>query len=155
MSYENGMDLVEWYQDEGNTIGYVVTSNLTNLPSLFVEVDISSQTLNLVRDGNIEYTSSIVTGKPNTPTRIGYFDIDSHESNRYLSGPGYKVWVNYWMPFDGGIGLHDADGWRSENEYGGETYLTNGSHGCVNMPNETAKYLYNNLTTGNMVLVHK
>jgi len=154
-TYPDGTDLVEWDNGSQVYIAYMYTENLVDLPTLFVEVDISSQTVNLVRSGEVEYTSSIVTGHPNTPTRIGYFNIDSRETNRYLSGPGYKVWVNYWMPFDGGIGLHDADGWRTSKEYGGETYITDGSHGCVNMPNEAAKYLYENLKTGNMVLVHK
>ena len=154
-SYPDGTDLVEWDNGSEVYIAYMYTGNLVDLPTLFVEVDLSSQTVNLVRDGNIEYTNSIVSGHPKTPTRIGYFNIDSREKNRYLSGPGYKVWVNYWMPFDGGIGLHDADGWRTGKEYGGETYINDGSHGCVNMPNEAAKYLYENLKTGNMVLVHK
>ena len=33
------------------------------------------------------------------------------------------------MPFDGGIGFHDAS-WR--DEFGGDIYLTDGSHGCIN-----------------------
>jgi lipoprotein-anchoring transpeptidase ErfK/SrfK len=46
------------------------------------------------------------------------------------------------MPFDGGIGLHDAT-WR--DEFGGEIYKTDGSHGCVNLPKETAKIIYENI----------
>ena len=57
------------------------------------------------------------------------------------------------MPFDQAIGLHDADGWRSE--YGKDIYLTNGSHGCINMPYEAAEIIYNNVSAGTKVLVHK
>ena len=53
------------------------------------------------------------------------------------------------MPFIGGsYGFHDAD-WRSASQLTNKnTYLTNGSHGCVNMFTEDAKYLYKNIYKG-------
>ncbi len=49
------------------------------------------------------------------------------------------------MPFNGGIGLHDAN-WRGQ--FGGTIYKTNGSHGCVNLPPVKAKDLYELVYTG-------
>ena len=60
--------------------------------------------------------------------------------------------VGYWMPFNGGIGFHDAS-WRSE--FGGTIYKTNGSHGCVNLPKEAAKQIFLNIDQGTMVRVHE
>ena len=60
-----------------------------------------------------------------------------------LRGPGYASPVSYWMPFNGGVGLHDAT-WRGS--FGGTIYKTNGSHGCVNIPLKAAKVVYENLT---------
>ena len=51
----------------------------------------------------------------------------------------YEQPVQYWMPFDGGIGFHDAN-WR--DDFGGDIYLTSGSHGCINLPPENAAVLY-------------
>ena len=51
----------------------------------------------------------------------------------------YESPVSYWMPFNGGIGFHDAT-WRSS--FGGSIYKTAGSHGCVNMPKSNAAKLY-------------
>lgn len=153
--YQNGLSLVEYQVGDTLYTGYVSSENLVDLPNLFVEVDISSQSVKLIQDQVVIYENSIVSGKPSSPTREGYFNIDSRETNRYLTGPGYRCYVNYWMPFDGDIGLHDADGWRNSSEYGNDTYLTSGSHGCVNMPNEAAKVIYENVKTGDMVLVHK
>ena len=51
----------------------------------------------------------------------------------------YEEPVSYWMPFDGGIGFHDAP-WRGE--FGGDIYLTSGSHGCINLPPDNAAVLY-------------
>ena len=50
------------------------------------------------------------------------------------------------------IGLHDAS-WRSE--FGGEIYKTNGSHGCVNLPKDKAYELYDLISVGTTVIVHK
>ena len=65
-------------------------------------------------------------------------------SKRY----NYDCPVDYWMPFNGGVGLHDAD-WRGS--FGGEIYKKNGSHGCVNIPPKYADDVYNNVSVGNIL----
>ena len=64
----------------------------------------------------------------------------------------YESPVTYWMQFNGGIGLHDAAGWRST--YGGSIYYYSGSHGCVNLPLDFAKELYENFDVGTPVIVY-
>ena len=54
-------------------------------------------------------------------------------------------------PFNGGIGFHDAT-WQ--DYFGGDRYTYAGSHGCINMPYEKAKTLYNNISTGYYVVVY-
>ena len=56
------------------------------------------------------------------------------------------------MPFNGNVGLHDADRWRSK--YGGDIYKTNGSHGCVNMPRDAAEKVFNIVSKGTPVIVY-
>ena len=56
------------------------------------------------------------------------------------------------MPFNGGIGLHDAS-WRSK--FGGNIYVNNGSHGCVNIPPEYADDIFEIVNKGTKVLVQK
>ena len=63
----------------------------------------------------------------------------------------YALDVEYWMPFDDQIGLHDSS-WRTE--YGGDIYLTDGSHGCVNTPLDAIATIYNNITVGTLVVVY-
>ena len=55
------------------------------------------------------------------------------------------------MPFYGGYGLHDAI-WRDTFDY--DTYLTDGSHGCVNLPYYAAATLYELCEVGDPVVVH-
>ena len=141
----------DYVQTEDLQYGYIESSKLEVLPDMYVEVDISDQTVELYKDKNIILTTLCVTGKDSTPTRIGYFPIKYKTYDTYLKGPGYNSHVYYWMPFDGGIGLHDA-AWRSE--FGGDIHFNGGSHGCVNMPHDAAKTIYENVSTGTKVLVH-
>ena len=55
------------------------------------------------------------------------------------------------MPFNGGIGLHDSN-WRST--FGGDIYKTNGSHGCINLPTDAAKLIYETVEIGYPVVCY-
>ena len=119
----------------------------------YVEVDLSSQKLWLYKDGERIVTTNLVSGSVaeghRTPT--GVYSIYAKQTDRYLSGEGYRSWVNYWMPFLGGYGLHDAS-WRSS--FGGTIYHYDGSHGCVNLPSSAAKKIYNNVSVGTKVILY-
>ena len=65
--------------------------------------------------------------------------------------PEYETPVAYWMPFNGGIGLHDAD-WNSY--FGGKKYIYRGSHGCINLPGAAAKQLYSLVEVGTPVICY-
>ncbi|MBQ6410460.1 MAG: L,D-transpeptidase, partial [Atopobiaceae bacterium] len=59
---------------------------------------------------------------------------------------------DWWMPFvNNMVAFHDAP-WRSQ--FGGQIYYDNGSHGCVNLPPEVAKKLYELAPEGTVVVVH-
>lgn len=148
------MNFGEWSYVKYNDIsGYVYNDYLKPLPEDYIEVDISDQNIKYHVGEDIILDSDVVTGKQNvSDTRIGMFEIYSRETSRKLNGVGYSTYVDYWMPFDGGIGLHDAS-WRSE--FGGDIYIYSGSHGCVNLPFEIAKTIYENSKVGTKVLVHQ
>ena len=71
--------------------------------------------------------------------------------NAVLKGDNYRTPVNYWMPFYGNYGIHDAY-WRAQ--FGGEVYLTNGSHGCVNTPPAAMAQVYANMESGTPVVLY-
>jgi lipoprotein-anchoring transpeptidase ErfK/SrfK len=56
------------------------------------------------------------------------------------------------MPFHDGQGLHDAS-WRTT--FGGNIYQTNGSHGCVNLPEDAAQVIYENAEANMPILLYK
>lgn len=118
----------------------------------YIEVSISEQHIWMYIDGKCAMDSDVVTGNVNQGhgTRKGVFYLDNKVKNTTLRGADYAVHVDYWMPFDGGIGLHDAS-WRSS--FGGNIYTYNGSHGCVNMPKNAAKFVYENITYSMPIVV--
>lgn len=113
----------------------------------FVEVNLTAQHLYFYKDNEMILESDIVTGnaarKMSTPP--GCFYIFYMKKDAVLRGPDYASPVSYWMPFNQGIGLHDAK-WRKV--FGGTIYQRGGSHGCVNLPLATAKTIFENVTVG-------
>lgn len=144
-------------------IGYVNTSNLEELLGTFVVIDISNQELKLYSNNEIVLTTPVVTGAPKTPSDEGLFEIYNISGPRYLIGPNYKTYVDTMMKYNGGEGLHDAEyhkhedgfkhGWRDKSEFGGETYLTDGSHGCINMLHDDVMTVKEYVELGTKVLV--
>lgn len=158
MSEKEACEVLEedaiWYKVRcNNQIGYIPRGFTKELTGIFVVVDIGDQTLTLY-DGNtilleVDITSG-TKGKYDTP--FGLFSIQSKSKDTYLTGPGYRSHVDYWMPFYYGYGIHDAD-WRQV--FGEDYYERNGSHGCVNVPPEKTQEIYDNVEVGTKVLVHK
>ena len=119
--------------------------------NVWVDVDLTNQRITLYADGKAVMSSSCVTGSITrgyaTPT--GTYRVSYKTTNAYLLNNAY---VNYWMPFNGGIGFHDAS-WRYGN-FSADQAWSNGSHGCVNLPYSAAQTLYSYLHAGDVVVVH-
>lgn len=119
----------------------------------YIDVNIDEQMVYIVKDGEIDYSTECVTGSVasshDTPTGTYYISWKTTDWTMRT----YNSFVNYWMPIDDstGVGLHDAT-WRSS--FGGNIYRSNGSHGCINLPLEAARYIYNNTDVGIPVIVH-
>ena len=146
-------------------VGYVKKNSLKEMTGTFVVVDISDQNLKLYVNNEVVVDTPVVTGHPNTPSDTGLFKINGIDRYRYLKGADYKAWVDIFMYYNGGEGLHDAEyhkcdrggnhGWRTVSEFGGETYLSDGSHGCVNMLHDDVMEVAEHVKVGTPVLVKK
>ncbi len=130
---------------------YAQTANaygVNDLGNTYIEVDLSEQHMYYYQDGADIFESDFVSGNmsyADRQTHAGIFTLYYKKSPDVLKGGQkgtanyYEQPVQYWMPFDGGIGFHDAN-WR--DDFGGDIYLTSGSHGCINLPPENAAVLY-------------
>lgn len=116
----------------------------------YIIVSIANQTLTYYEYDKAVLSSNIVTGKDGR-TPKGTFKVLNKARNIILKGKDYESFVNYWIAFRGvSLGFHDAS-WRSN--FGGTIYKTNGSHGCVNMPYNKVKQLYNMVPIGTPVYI--
>ncbi|MDR0949994.1 MAG: L,D-transpeptidase/peptidoglycan binding protein [Lachnospiraceae bacterium] len=113
----------------------------------YVEINLTKQHLYLFVNGEILLESDFVSGDMTngSATPAGVFGLTYKTTNAVLRGETYETPVQYWMPFNGNVGMHDAT-WRSS--FGQDIYLYDGSHGCVNLPLLVAKELYSYLSTG-------
>lgn len=119
----------------------------------YAEVNLTAQHMILYKDGAKFMESDFVSGNVarGHTTPPGIFSITYKQQNAVLRGPGYASPVKFWMPFNRGIGFHDAS-WRGT--FGGSIYKTNGSHGCINMPYQAAKTLFENIYKGMPVICY-
>lgn len=145
---------------EPNYSSYGRVHGENDIGNTYIEVDLSAQHMYFYQDGSIIFDSEFVSGNMSysdraTPT--GVYSLYYKKSPDVLRGKKlpdgsyeYESPVTYWMPFCGGVGFHDAN-WRSS--FGGDIYLTNGSHGCINLPPAKAAELYNIIDTGIPILM--
>ena len=136
------------YSMRANAYGY------NDIGSTYIEVDMSSQHMYYYQNGSIIFDSDIVSGDiryEDRATPPGIFTLYYKKSPDVLRGEKkpdgtyeYETPVTYWMPFNGGIGFHDAT-WQAY--FGGDRYTYAGSHGCINMPLDAAATLYSIIDT--------
>ena len=125
----------------------------------YIDVDITNQTVNYFRNGELKFTSKCVTGCRNTGTTtdIGAYYILNKITDVVLKGDNadgskYETPVKYWLGVTWtGEGFHDAD-WR--DKFGGSIWINNGSHGCINMPPKKMPEFYNMIEVGIPVINH-
>ena len=88
------------------------------------------------------YSTPVTTGDvaDGDATPTGSWVVQGKDTDTYLTGPGYRDYVQFWIPFDGDIGFHDAS-WQTM-PFGSLGYTTLGSHGCVHLPLPVVTWLY-------------
>lgn len=123
-----------------------------DIGSTYIEIDMTAQKMYYYEEGQLLLETDVVTGnlsrKWGTPEGVNF--VYAKQKNRVLRGPGYASPVKFWMPVNGGIGIHDAN-WRSQ--FGGEIYKKSGSHGCINTPTEKMTQLYDMVEKGTPVVM--
>lgn len=145
--------------DYGNPY-YLGRQGTDDLAGTYVEVNITRQHLWFYKNGSLIIDSALVSGcvDDEKETKTGAFPLAFKQSPRTLTGDeaggsgSYSTEVQFWMPFYDGQGLHDAT-WRSN--FGGDIYIENGSHGCVNLPYSVAETIYNNIEEGTAIILYK
>ncbi|HCO74223.1 MAG TPA: peptidoglycan-binding protein [Clostridium sp.] len=119
----------------------------------YVEINLTTQHIWFYNDGVLITEGPMVSGNADSKhaTPSGIYSLTYKEKNATLRGENYAAPVSYWMPFNGDIGIHDAT-WRSK--FGGQIYITDGSHGCINTPYDVASKIFEYITQGTPVICY-
>ncbi|MBQ7990767.1 MAG: L,D-transpeptidase family protein [Oscillospiraceae bacterium] len=174
MDQEKTVDMLLDYIAEGRTqtiepwyvqldTGYVYQgfksgrSANDDIGKTYIEIDLTAQHLWYYKDGELQFeTTSIVSGKATDPARKtpgGIYSVYTKETNYMMNAAdgSYRTRCSYFMRLSfEGIGLHDL----SRGSYGGNTYINNGSHGCINMKYSEVKQLYEMVDRGTPCIMY-
>jgi lipoprotein-anchoring transpeptidase ErfK/SrfK len=121
-----------------------------------IEVNVVTKQMWLYDKGVLYQQFPISAGAPETPTPIGQYQIFSKlavQDMRGYNANGTKYfqphvhWINYFLP--GGYAVH-GNYWRSQSWFG----AINSSHGCVSLPDDQAKIVYDWAPLGTTVITH-
>lgn len=121
-----------------------------------IEVNVVTKQMYLYDKGNFTRQYPISAGAPATPTPLGQFKVYSKIPLQDMKGnnpDGSKYfqpnvrWISYFKA--GGYAVH-GNYWRPASWFG----AINSSHGCVSLPEDQAKAVYDWTTIGTTVIVH-
>ena len=139
-------------------LGYNVTSN-NGIGDTYAEVSLADQRAYFYKDGKCVLETDIVSGTNNegnkTPKGVWYIMYQQSPSvlrGQNDDGSSYASKVNYWSPFTlTGCGFHDAS-WR--HNWSKTAYLSDGSHGCINMQPSVAGQAFHDLKQDEPVIIY-
>ena len=144
--YRGELEPVYWYSAQSR--------GTNDIGGTYIEICIQDQRMMFFKDWECIVDTPVVTGNPGrgngTPTG-GVWAIDAKMRNYTLVGQGYRAPVDYWLPFNGNVGIHDM---QTRGAFGGSIYLYAGSHGCVNTPYDAVSVIYENVSIGTPVIVY-
>lgn len=127
----------------------------------YIEIDLTNQTLWYYKNGKKLWECGIVSGQTTSAARTtlpGVYKLWDKQTNYRMKasnsdGERWDTKCTYWNNVSlCGIGLHDSQ-WRG-TAVGGDIYKYNGSHGCINMTLESAKYIYDNVEYDTPVVMY-
>jgi lipoprotein-anchoring transpeptidase ErfK/SrfK len=115
-------------------------------PGRQIVIDLSSQRLLALQGGRSVASFPVSTGKTSTPTPVGTYRVYTRYRSQRMVGPGYNLpGVPYVQYFHGSYAIH---GTYWHNAFGVPV-----SHGCVNMRQADAAWLWSWASYGTPVVV--
>ncbi|MBE6082120.1 MAG: hypothetical protein E7205_05455 [Tissierellaceae bacterium] len=119
---------------------------------MFTEED---QTLKIYKNGKIEKTSLGSSGEWDNFTPKGVFQIEKDRRGDWAYIPRFEQGIKYWVGFKDSYLFHSLpfDENKKLIQEEAEKLGTPASHGCIRLPVEIAKYIYDNVPEGSIVII--
>jgi lipoprotein-anchoring transpeptidase ErfK/SrfK len=130
----------------------------------FIKISITKRRLWACTGSKEVYSVAVITGlrnHPETETPVGTYKVYAKQTDTTLRGADSRgTWndpVSYWIPFldnqYGTYGFHDAT-WRPNTDFGKiSPDSADASHGCIELPLASSKWLYDWTPVGTTVTV--
>jgi lipoprotein-anchoring transpeptidase ErfK/SrfK len=113
----------------------------------WIEINLTTQRLIAWEGNKSVYAVIVSTGRANTPTIPGVFNIQQKREIDRMVGETYDVPnVPYAMYYHGGYAIHGA--------YWHNNFGTPMSHGCTNVAVDHARWLFSWANIGTPVVIH-
>lgn len=94
----------------------------------------------------------VSTGKPSMPTPRGSFTVINKTVKAWSKT--YKLWMPYWLGLNHGeFGIHELPIWPGGYREGASHLGQAVSHGCIRLGIGDAKYLFDRIATGTVVVI--
>lgn len=108
----------------------------------YIEVNLTTQYAKLWDTGQVLWESKISSGRDEKPTKPGSFEITDKHAD--WTSTIYRVPMPYFLRLNGGeVGLH-----------AGLMTFYPGSAGCIRLPKEKARELFNTVDVGTKVVIY-
>lgn len=129
----------------------------SDLGNTYIEINLITQHLFCYKDGELLTECDIISGTNVNPTPTGIYRMRFMFKNYTFEREYFNRTVPYWMVFygndaDSNIGLISCD-WRTD--FGGTTYLYNGTHGSIFVPAQPASVIYREIPNDIPVIIYK
>jgi lipoprotein-anchoring transpeptidase ErfK/SrfK len=113
----------------------------------WIDINLSQQRLRAYEGNTVVLNSLVSTGIARYPTPPGRYAVRTKVRSQTMSGPGYRLpGVQWVMYFYAAYAIH---GTYWHNNFGHPM-----SHGCINMTNADAQFMYNWASIGTPVVIH-
>ncbi len=143
-----------------------------HLTGQIIVVSMVEQAMRIYQNGKLVKSFLVTTGRVERPVLPGYWTVQNRQSPTQFKSsdpPGSPFWypptpINYAILYHwGGFFIHDA-WWRAtvgpgtqfpHNDASGTTSFNyDGSHGCVNMLENDAAWVYNNTNWNTQIVIY-
>lgn len=171
MMEQDSTDNTPWNQVHQEDLTLMNHYGVTNAPEVLV-VSLVEQTLRYYQNGQLVHSFHITSGQFAKPSPPGFWQIFLRESPTVFKSdepPGSAFWypdthINFAMEYHSdGFFFHDS-WWRNQygvgtnfphyDTAGDEAFAGDGSHGCINMQEQDAGWLYNNTHYNAQVILY-
>ena len=126
---------------------------LNRFPGMYIDINLSNQTLSVLYWERVLIRSRVSTGRIGYDTPLGVRNVRWHGPRVYSTK--YKLWMPYWLDMGEGYGIHELPEWGNGAKEGASHLGIKVSHGCVRLGVGPAEQIYNLVPDGAYVYIHQ